>query len=115
VTARGPADIVQAQLDAYNARDVEAMCALYAEDCVIADLNGAVSSTGRAALRARYAALFEAHPHNRARLANRIVIGSTVIDHEDVSRGPDGPRFEVAAIYAVRDGLIARVDFVKAG
>lgn len=37
-----------------------------------------------------------------------------MIDHEDVGRTPDGPRFEVAAIYTMRDGKIARVDFVKA-
>jgi hypothetical protein len=42
------------------------------------------------------------------------VLGDKVIDHEDVSRGPDGPRFQVAAIYSVRDGKIARVDFVRA-
>ena len=42
-----------------------------------------------------------------------MVVGSTVIDHERVVRGPEGPVFEVAAIYTFRGDQIARVDFVK--
>ena len=49
-----------------------------------------------------------------ADLVNRIVIGNTVIDHERVFRSPDATPFEVAAIYTIRGGKIARVDFVKA-
>jgi len=30
-----------------------------------------------------------------------------------VTRAPDGETFEVAAIYTIREGLIARVDFAR--
>ncbi len=106
-------DLVQRQLDAYNAQDMEAFVATYAEDCVIADLNGAITQSGRGELRARYAAMFAQYPNNRARVVNRIGLGDVVIDHEAVSRGPEGPHFEALAIYTVKNGLIARVDFVK--
>ncbi len=36
-----------------------------------------------------------------------------VIDHESVERAPGGESFEVAPIYTIKDGLIARVDFVR--
>lgn len=108
-----PAEIAQGQLDAYNAQDLDGYMAFFAEDCVIADLNGAVTMRGAAEIRARYAQTFAQYPENHARLVHRMVIGATVIDHEDVARAPDGPRFEVAAIYTTRDGRIARVDFVK--
>ena len=107
------ADIAQAQLDAYNAQDLDAYCGFFADDVVVADLNGAVNLEGVDAYRARYAGAFAQFPQNKAELLARIVVGDTVIDHEKVIRGPDGQTFEVAAIYTFRDGKIARVDFVK--
>ena len=106
--------ITQAQLDAYNAQDLDAYCGFFTDDVVIADVGGAVSSTTNAALRERYAGAFAKFPRNRADLKNRIVLGNTVIDHEYVDRG-DGVTapFEVAAIYTFRGDKIARVDFAK--
>ena len=106
-------DVVQRQLDAYNAQDLNAFLETYAPDCVICDLNGAVTQNGRDEIAARYSAMFAQYPQNKARLVNRIHLGDVVIDHEDVTRGPDGPRLEAVAVYTVRNGLIARVDFVK--
>ena len=106
-------DIAQAQLDAYNAQDLDAYCGFFTEDVVVADLNGVVTTEGLAAYRERYAGAFAQFPQNKAELLGRIVIGDTVIDHERVIRGPQGPVFEVAAIYTFRGGKIARVDFVK--
>jgi hypothetical protein len=105
--------VVQRQFDAYNAQDLESFVACYASDVVIASLNGGITDTGREALRARYAKTFADFPENRASLVNRIHVGNTVVDHEDVSRGPGKDRFEVIAIYTIRDGQIARVDFAK--
>ena len=108
-----PVEIAQAQLDAYNAQDLDAYCGFFTDDVVVADLNGNVTSEGAAAYRDRYEKAFALFPQNKAELLNRIVVGDTVIDHERVVRGPQGPEFEVAAIYSFRDGKIARVDFVK--
>jgi hypothetical protein len=109
-----PEQIVAAQLAAYNAQDLDAHCACFSEDIVVADVGGGVRAEGMAAYRAMYEKVFAQFPQNHARLVHRIVLGDKVIDHEDVSRGPDGPRFEVGAIYAIRDGRIVRVDFVRA-
>jgi len=112
-TTLGLVDIAQGQLDAYNVQDLDAHCAFFADDITMADLNGAVTLQGIAAYRAKYVQVFADFPQNRARLVNRICVGQTVIDHEDVSRGPDGPSFQVIAIYTIVGGKIARVDFVK--
>ena len=108
-----PHDIAQGQLDAYNRQDLDAHCAFYAEDIVVADLNGAESVHDLAAYRARYEKMFAEFPENHAALVNRIVIGNMVIDHERVARKPGAETFEVAAIYTVRGDKIARVDFVR--
>jgi hypothetical protein len=107
------ADLAQAQLDAYNALDLDAYCACFAEDVKVADLNGAVTVDGIAAYRAKYAQTFKTFPKNRADLLARIVLHNTVIDHERVDRGDGSPTFEVAAIYTFAGDKIARVDFAK--
>jgi hypothetical protein len=106
--------IAQAQLDAYNAQDLDAHCACFADDVVIADLNAEPNLRGMEAYRARYEGLFAQYPQNRAELVGRSVIGRTVIDHERVFRSPEATPFEVAAIYTFAGDKIARVDFVKA-
>jgi|CXWL01.1.fsa_nt_gi uncharacterized protein (TIGR02246 family) len=108
-----PADIVQRQFDAYNAQDVDAMMATYAPDCVVADLNGQITQSGAAEIRARYAKTFSDYPRNRAVSINRMSLGDVVIDHEKGERAPEGPFFEAICVYTVKNGLIARVDFIK--
>ncbi len=105
--------ITQAQLDAYNAQDLDLYCSFFTDDVIVADVGGAVTSNGIEAYRARYAKAFADFPQNKAELLARMPINGTVIDHERVSRGPAGPVFEVAAIYTFRGDKIARVDFVK--
>ncbi|WP_068875388.1 MULTISPECIES: nuclear transport factor 2 family protein [unclassified Phenylobacterium] len=112
-TQLSPVDLVQGQFDAYNAQDLDAHCAFFADDVVVADLNGAVNIQGIAAYRAKYVQVFADFPQNRAELLNRIVVGNTVIDHEHVSRSPGGETFQVIAIYTIAGGKIARVDFRK--
>ena len=108
-----PLDVAQAQLTAYNAQDLDAHCAWFADDVIVADLNGAVTLQGLSAYRAKYQQVFAEFPQNHAELVNRVVVGARVIDHERVKRSPEAEPFEVAAIYTIADGKIVRVDFVK--
>jgi hypothetical protein len=112
-TALKPIDIVQAQLDAYNAQDLDAHCACFADDVVSADLNGEITLRGIDAYRAKYRQVFADFPKNRVELAGRIVLGDTVIDHERVFRDGVTEAFQVLAIYTLAGGKIARVDFRK--
>lgn len=109
------ADLIQRQLEAYNSQDVTAFLACYADDAELATFNGSVNQKGLDAIRKRHEELFAQFPQNRARLVNRIDLGATVIDHEAVERAPGGETFDVAAIYTIRGGKIARVDFARAG
>ena len=106
-------DIVQGQLEAYNAQDLDAFCAFYAPDAVLAPYGGEPHTVGLEAIRERHRGLFAQFPANRAEVVNRIVVGSNVIDHERVERAPGGKTFEVSPIYTIAGGKIARVDFVR--
>lgn len=105
--------VAQAQLDAYNAQDLDAYMTYFTEDCVVSGLNGTPTETSAAAVRTRYAKAFAQFPQNKAELKGRIAVGNTIVDHELVIRTPGGEQFEIIAIYTFRDGLIARVDFAK--
>ncbi len=105
--------LTQRQLDAYNAQDLDAHCACFADDVVVANVGEEPNLQGIAAYRERYQGLFAQFPQNRAEALTRTVIGDKVIDHERVQRSPDAAPFEVLAIYSFRDGKIARVDFVR--
>jgi uncharacterized protein (TIGR02246 family) len=109
------AELVQKQLDAYNNQNIEAFLACYAEDAVLAGFNGEVTHRGLAAVRKRHEDLFYEFPKNHARLVNRIDLGTTVIDHEQVERAPGAESFSVAAIYTIAGGKIVRVDFARGG
>ena len=106
-------DIVQAQLEAYNAQDLEAFCACFSADAVLAELNSVVTHADKAAVRRRYAELFAQYPKNHAELINRIEVGNVVVDEERIERAPGEAPFRAIAIYTVKSGLIARVDFVR--
>lgn len=112
---RDPATLVQAQLDAYNAHDVETLVAIYAADAQLFQHPDTLLTSGAEAIRARFSARFDSGKP-RALLLHRIVCGNTVIDHETVhSNSPEGPvSVNMVAIYEVRDGRIARGWFTSA-
>jgi hypothetical protein len=102
-----PATVVQRQLDAYNARDIDALLATYGIDSQQYAHPGQLIAEGHAQIRARMSERFqEANLH--AKLLKREVMGHVVIDHEIVTRTfPEGTGTqEMIAIYEVRDGLI---------
>jgi hypothetical protein len=108
-----PADVVQRQLDAYNAHDIDALLATYAEDAQQFEHPAKLLASGTAQLRERFTLRF-AEPNLHAQLLNRIVMGNTVIDHEIVTRTfPEGPgTIELVAIYEVQNGKITKAWFI---
>lgn len=106
-----PLEAVSAQLAAYNARDLEAFIALYAEDVKLWR-HGELACGSRATMREQYGALFRANPDLKALLLGRLVGGgTTVIDHEWVTGFKEGYNLEVFATFEVLDGIITQVWF----
>jgi len=113
-----PNALIQAQLDAYNARDVAAWLATYAPGARQYAYPGTLLAQGHAEIGARIQARF-AEPNLHARLLHRTVLktsqGHTVIDHEIITRTfPEGPgELDFVAIYEVSDGLIQSGLFIS--
>lgn len=108
-TSPEPAAVVQRQLDAFNARDVDALLAVYAVDAELSEHPSKLLARGAAALRERFALRFQ-EPNLHAALRQRIVMGNIVIDHEIITRTfPEGPgTLEMVMIYEIVAGRIAR-------
>jgi hypothetical protein len=104
-----PEAVVQRQLDAFNARDIEALLATYAEDAQMFEHPSKLLASGSMAFRERYVARFQ-EPNLHAALLSRTVMGNVVVDHEEVSRTfPEGAgRIKLLMIYEVQNGRIAR-------
>jgi len=100
--------VVQRQLDAYNARNLDALVAVYADDAQLFEHPSTLLAAGSAALRERFAPRLR-EPNLRARLLQRIVMRAMVIDHEQITRDfPEGQgTLEMVMIYEVRGGRIA--------
>lgn len=103
---------VQKQLDAYNARDIDAFMPWWSEDCHYYEFPSRLLARGAAEIRERHIARFK-EPHLHGRLIKRIAVANVVVDQETVTRSfPDGPgEVDVVAIYEVEDGRIAKAWF----
>ncbi|MBM4372366.1 MAG: amidohydrolase family protein, partial [Deltaproteobacteria bacterium] len=105
--------VVQGQVEAYNARDLDAFAGFYASDIRILRLPGGdVVTEGLDALRKGYAAFFEQSPSLRCVVTRRVAVGAWVADRELVTGARGGPPIRAVAIYEVRDGRIQSVWFL---
>lgn len=104
-----PVDLVQQQLNAYNAHDLEAFLAPYAEDVEIYQFPNTLLSKGKEQMRKDYLFITKV-PKLFCRLQNRVVQGNMVIDHEEVSGFGPKPVHAVA-IYLIEKGKISKVYF----
>ena len=109
-----PEATVQRQLDAYNAKDVDALMAIYAGDAEQFEHPAKLLASATVQIRERFVARFK-EPNLHARLLKRIVAGNMVIDHEQVTRTfPEGAgKIELVAIYEVQNDRIAKAWFIS--
>jgi len=111
-----PEDVVQRQVNAYNARDTAAFAATYAPGVQIRTLpETPVKVDSRDKLFTSYDGMFKARPDSAVQITSRMVDGPFVMDQEKIVHRWDATkaRFAGTAIYEVRDGLIQTVWFLK--
>jgi hypothetical protein len=102
---------VQAQLEAYNSRDIDKFLEPYAEDVQVYDYPDKFLYQGKELMRKSYSSFFKTTPDLHCELKNRIIIRDKVIDEEAVTA--NGMLFHAVAIYEVKDGKITKVTFIR--
>jgi hypothetical protein len=106
-----PAEPVQRQLEAYNAKDLERFVAEYTEDVqVFRPPQPEPVLSGKNAFADHYARNRFTLPSLHAEVVNRIVAGNKVVDHERISGLQEGI-VEAIAVYEVVGGRIRTVWF----
>lgn len=104
-----PEMVVQRQLNAYNARDIEAFLDTYADDIELFDFPNTPISSGKETMRSRYGARFSTLKYLHCEIVDRIKYNNTIIDHERIKA--DDQMMEAVVIYEVKDGKIVKVTF----
>lgn len=111
-------DLSDRQLAAYNARNIEAFCACFAEDVRVLDEAGQVSMAGMAEFRERYSALFTKWSAIGASVLKRMHLEPHVVEHEAYFRkdaaGVVQESGEVIVRYTRKGDHIAFVEFLRA-
>jgi len=104
-----PAEPVQRQLEAYNAKDLERFVAEYTEDVqVFRPPKFEPVLSGKKAFAEHYGKNRFTLPSLHAEVVNRIVAGNKVADHERISGLQEGI-VEAIVVYEVVEGLIRTV------
>ena len=104
--------VVARQLDAYNARDIDAFMAVWCEDAEYFEHPDRLLARGAAEIRPRHEIRFK-DPDLHGKLIARFSVDNLVIDREVVTRNfPEGRgTVDVIAIYQVEGDRIARAWF----
>lgn len=107
-----PADIVQRQLNAYNAHDIDAFLEYYAEDAIVYSFPDQPLAKGKEAIRKMYGFLKKV-PGLHATLTSRMVQNNIVIDEERLSVPRDRKGRYGVAIYTVENKKISKVYLIS--
>jgi hypothetical protein len=106
-----PTMVVERQLEAINAHDLEGVMALFSEDTEASDLPvGAPALSGKAGLRERYAGLFKGNPDLHVSAESQLTSGAFVVQRERL-KGLSNSKasVEVVMIYQVKSSKIIRM------
>ena len=106
-----PQEVVELQLEAYNAKDAEKFALTYAEDVhVLMMPNLLLAVRGREALRKHYSENVFTKTELRAEVVSRSIVGNKVTEHEVVHGLSEKP-MEFVVVYEVVANLIQAVWF----
>ncbi len=103
--------LVQRQLNAYNAQDLEAFLEPYAEDVELYAFPNTLTAKGKDQMRKDYA-FFKNVPGLHCEIKERIIQGNAIIDKEIVT-GFGNKAIEATAIYHIENNKIRRVYFIS--
>jgi hypothetical protein len=106
---------VRAHLDAFNARDVDALVAGFADDAIFA--TGQDLVVGHRGLREMFTGAFAVPADLRLELLRSLVDGDTAACEllETITLAGATHEFPVAAFYTVRGGVLVRVKVYREG
>ena len=113
IIINSPKDLVQQQVNGYNARNIDAFLAPYAEDVEIYRFPNTLISKGKTKMIDTYKKLFEKTPDLHCEIVNRIINGNTIIDHERITGFSNKSIIKTVAVYKIEHHKITKVYFLN--
>ena len=110
--SKSPSEIVQQQLDDYNAQNLEAFLGNYSTEIEIFIYPNTLVTKGLKDMRIGYEKLFEENPERNVEIVSRTVLGNFVIDKEKITGNKDGKEMYAIAIFEVKNELICKAWFI---
>jgi hypothetical protein len=110
-TPMDPVQVVQAFIDAFNARDVDRVVGCFGADAVMQDDAGTVFAQGEEAIRAHFGGFLPHSPNLRSAIRSHVHVGSWVAQEEHVTGlvlGEPVPEFHIISAYRVEFGKIVK-------
>ena len=95
-------------MNGYNARNIDAFLAPYAEDVELIQFPGKLIGKGKDAMRKAYTAVFNSAPDLHCEIKDRIIHGNTIIDKEIVT-GIGKTKVDGISIYQIENNKIKKV------
>ena len=110
-----PEQVVQENVDCYNARDINGFMTSFSEDIALYNFSESLPSlTGLTQIREYYDELFRLSPQLFSTIIKRITFDNKVIDHESIT-GRKGSEeiIELVLIYEVQKDKICKITVMK--
>ncbi|NNE26850.1 MAG: SnoaL-like domain-containing protein [Saprospiraceae bacterium] len=108
--------LADAQLKAYNERNLDAFMKVFAKDIKIYDDLSKYNVTNREAMETNYKMWFNSVSYLKCEVIDRISAGDTVIDYEKVTyqkHGEAQQEMHAIAIYRISGNKITEVSFIR--
>jgi len=107
--------IVQANLDAYNNRNLKEFMSYFSDDVKLIQFsNQKILAEGKSSVERLYGDLFEQSPALHSTILKRMVMGNKVIDHESITgRKGATEAIELIMIYEVKDFKIFKMTVLR--
>jgi hypothetical protein len=107
--------VVQQNLEAYNARDIDKFMSSFSEDIEMYNFtDGKMTAKGLGEVRKIYQELFDLSPQLHSTIVKRIVFDNKIIDHEWIEgrRGSKTP-VEIVLVYEVKNEKIVKTTAIR--
>jgi len=101
-----PKALVKQQVNAYNARNIDAFVSFYHPEATVYSFPDEVLASGHEEIYERYKQRFDEAPELHAKITNRMVLGNIVIDEELITGIPGVDKLEAVVIYEVEGDYI---------
>jgi hypothetical protein len=106
-------ELVDLQLKGYNERNIDLFVEAYSDDVEVYTFPDVLKYKGKENLRASYEGSFNRLVNRKAKIVNRVVYGSHVIDHEEITGLPNDITVHAVALYVIENDKISKVYFLR--